>query len=307
MVYSGCPHTQRGMIMRAFVLAASILAASFSQIAHGAETAVVRPCQPGKEEPPQTLSGLLTVHVICDRVIFEIPPAGFDRDILVNTEFAALSTGTDFVAPGSLVDNRVVRLIRRGSQIQLEDVRYEILAQKQANLQRGVEAASLRTVIRVFDVIGEGTDGAPQIDVTGIFTSEVPAGFALDLMRHFHMRAVDPRRSYVQTVKVFPGSVDVRFYQTWMADPSELRGANDDEERPPTLGFIFHASILALPQTPMRGRYADERVSYFTVPFDDYGTGEYGKVRRGYIQRYRLEKKDPTAEVSEPVKPIVFY
>ncbi len=57
----------------------------------------------------------------------------------------------------------------------------------------------------------------------------------------------------------------------------------------------------------MRGRYADDRVGYFTVPFDDYGTGEHGRVRRAYIQRYRLEKKDPTAEVSEPVKPIVFY
>jgi len=296
------------MIMRAFVLAASILAASFSQIAHGAETAVVRPCQPGKEERPQTLSGLLTVHVICDRVIFEIPPAGFDRDILVNTEFAALSTGTDFVAPGSLVDNRVVRLIRRGSKIQLEDVRYEILAQKQPNLQRGVEAASLRTVIRVFDVIGEGTSGAPQIDVTGIFTSEVPAGFALDLMRHFRMRAIDPKRSHIETVKAYRGSIDVRFYQTWTADPAELRKSGDDEEeRRATLGFIFHASILVLPKEPMRGRFADDRVGYFTVPFDDYGTGEPGRVRRAFIQRYRLEKRDPTAEISEPIKPIVFY
>ena len=293
--------------MRTIVLVTAFLAALFCQSAFGAATAVVTPCPPGKEQQTQTLVGMLTVHVICDRVIFEIPPAGFNRDLLVNTEFAALSTGTDFVAPGSLVDNRVVRLIRRGSKIQLEDVRYEILAQTQPNLQRGVEAASLRTVIRVFDVIGEGSGGAPQIDVTGIFTSEVPAGFALDLMRHFHMRAVDPKRSYVQTVKAFPGSIDVRFYQTWMADPTELRKATDDEDRPPTLGFIFHASILALPQVPMRGRYADDRVGYFTVPFDDYGTGEYGRVRRAFIQRYRLEKKDPTAEISEPVKPIVFY
>jgi hypothetical protein len=284
-----------------------VLAVLFCRGAFGATTAIVSSCAPGKEPTKQTLVGMLTVHVICDRVIFEIPSRALNRDILVNTEFAALSTGSDYVAPGSLVDNRVVRLIRLGNKIFLEDVRYEILAQEQPNLQRGVEAASLRTVIRVFDIIGEGPGGEPQIDLTSIFTSEVPAGFALDLMRHFHMRAVDPRRSYIQTVKAFPGSIDVRFYQTWMADPTELRKATDDEERPATLGFIFHASILALPQTPMRGRYADDRVGYFTVPFDDYGTGEHGKVRRAYIQRYRLEKKDPSAEVSDPVKPIVFY
>lgn len=294
--------------MRTIVLVIAVLAALFCRTAFGAAMAVVTPCPPGKEPQTQTLVGLLTVHVICDRVIFEIPLAGLNRDILVNTEFAALSTGTDFVAPGSVVDNRVVRLIRRGSKIHLEDVRYEILAQKQPNLQRGVEAASLRTVIRVFDVIREGPGGAPQIDVTDIFTSEVPAGFALDLMRHFHMHAVDPKRSYIQTVKAYPGSIDVRFYQTWMADPAELRkSTDDDEERRPTLGFIFHASLLVLPQEPMRGRFADDRVGYFNVPFDDYGTGEHGRARRAFIQRYRLEKKDPAAEVSDPVKPIVFY
>jgi len=293
--------------MRKIVLFAVLLLLSCSRFAFGGAQAIVSSCPPGKESQKQTLTGLLTVHVICDRVIFEIPLRGLNRDLLVNTEFAALSTGSDFVAPGSVVDNRVVRLIRLGNKIFLEDVRYQILAREQPNLQRGVEAASLRTVIRVFDIIGEGPGGEPQIDVTSVFTGEVPAGFALDLMRHFHMRAVDPKRSYVQTVTAFPGSVDVRFYQTWTADPNELRQASDTDNRPATLGFIFHSSILALPPTPMRGRYADDRVGYFTVPFDDYGTGERGSVRRAYIQRYRLEKKDPAADVSEPVKPIVFY
>jgi len=288
-------------------LVIAVLAALTCRTASGGAAAVVSSCAPGKEPKTQTLVGMLTVHVICDRVIFEIPVRGLNRDLLVNTEFAALSTGSDFVAPGSVVDNRVVRLIRLGNKIYLEDVRYEILAPEQPNLQRGVEAASLRTVLRVFDIIGEGPGGDPQIDVTSIFTSEVPAGFALDLMRHFHMRAVDPKRSYVQTVTAFPGSISVRFYQTWMADAAELRGSSENEDRPATLGFIFHASILALPQTPMRGRYADDRVGYFSVPFEDYGTGEHGSVRRAYIQRYRLEKKDPSADLSEPVKPIIFY
>ncbi len=292
--------------MRRVVLLSAIVIAILCPPAFGAAQAVVSSCPQGKEPQKQTLTGLLTVHVICDRVIFEIPLRGLNRDILVNTEFAALSTGTDFVAPGSVVDNRVVRLIRLGNKVYLEDVRYEILAREQPNLQRGVEAASLRTVIRAFDIIGEGPGGEPQIDVTAVFTSEVPAGFALDLMRHFHMQAVDPKRSYVQTVKAFPGSIDVRFYQTWTADAAELRRSGD-EDRPATLGFVFHSSIMALPPIPMRGRYADDRVGYFTVPFDDYGTGEYGSVRRGYIQRYRLEKKDPMAEISDPVKPIVFY
>ncbi len=275
----------------------------------GVNSAVVVSCAPGEAARTQTLAGLVTVHIECDRVLVEIPNSALGQDFLFNTEFSALSTGTDFVAPGSVVDNRIGRFIRRGNKLYLEDVRYELWAPKQSSIQRGVEAASLNTVLRTFDVIREGVNGAPIIDITSILVGEVPAGFALDLMRHFHMSGVDPKRSYIDTVKVLPGSVDIRFYQTWMADPGELRKAPADgeEDRRATLGFVFHTSVLLLPPRPMRGRYADERVGYFSVPFDDYGTEEHGKVTRAFIQRYRLEKKDPTAPVSDVVKPIVFY
>ncbi len=272
-----------------------------------AASAKVASCAPGKPPTIQTLRGMLTVHVVCDRVMFEIPHNMLDREILANTEFAALSSGSDFVAPGSAVDNRVIRLTRLGNKIYLEDVRYQMSAAKQSNVQRGVEAASLRTVIRAFDIIREGKDGAPIIDITGILVNEVPAGFALDLMRQFKMRAVDPRRSYIQTVKAYPENIDIRFYQTWVPDPAELFKPGDDENRTTSLGFIFHTSLFILPQKPMQGRFYDERVGYFSVPFDDYGTGSHGRVRRAYIQRYRLEKKDASAAISEPIKPITFF
>ena len=292
--------------MRAVAVACLILATIFSPPAVGA-AAKVASCPPGKQPNIQTLQGMFTVHVVCDRVMLEIPPAMLSRDILANTEFAALSTGSDFVAPGSAVDNRVIRLTRLGNKVYLEDVRYEIWARKESNLQRGVEAASLRPALRAFDIIREGKGGAPIIDITGILVSEVPAGFALDLMKQFHMRMVDPRRSYVQSVKVFPENIDIRFYQTWVPDPAELFKAGEEEKRATSVGFIFQTSLHLLPEHPMQGRYWDERVGYFAVTFDDYGTEEHGKVTRAYIQRFRLEKKDINAAVSEPVKPIVFY
>src|SRR6476646_7869844 len=133
-----------------------ILAAILSPPALGA-VAKVASCPPGKQPNIQTLQGMFTVHVVCDRVMFEIPPKMLNRDILANTEFAALSSGSDFVAPGSAVDNRVIRLTRLGNKVYLEDVHYEIWARKQSSLQRGVEAASLRTALRAFDIIREGS------------------------------------------------------------------------------------------------------------------------------------------------------
>lgn len=275
--------------------------------ANAMKASEVAPCRPNMPERMVSLPGLVTVHVVCDHVLFEIPLQMLERDMLLNTEFAALSTGSDYVAPGSTVDSRVVRWVRRGNKVYLENVRYEMWAPNMANLQRGVEDASLRTVIRAFDAVAEGNDGSPIVDVTGLFATDVPDGFGREYKQHFRMTAVDPKRSYIQSVKAFPRNIEIRFYQTWVPDSKELLKSTEDDPVPSQLGFIFHTSMLLLPDKPMRGRYEDERVGYFSTPFDDYGTNEHGKVRRAFINRYRLEKKDPSAAVSDPVQPIVFY
>src|SRR4029077_17687311 len=155
--------------------------------AHAMKASEVAPCRPNMPERMVSLPGLFTVHVVCDHVLFEIPLAMLDRDMLLNTEFAALSTGSDYVAPGSVVDSRVVRWVRRGNKVYLENVRYEMWAPNMANLQRGVEDASLRTVLRAFDAVAEGNDGTPIIDVTGLFATDVPDGFGREYKQHFRM------------------------------------------------------------------------------------------------------------------------
>ena len=280
---------------------------SWAAGAYAMKASEVAPCRPNMPERMVSLAGLFTVHVVCDHVLFELPAAMLDRDMLLNTEFAALSTGSDYVAPGSVVDSRVVRWVRRGNKVYLENVRYEMWAPNMANLQRGVEDASLRTVLRAFDAVAEGNDGTPIIDVTGLFATDVPDGFGREYKQHFHMTSVDPKRSYIQSVKAFPRNIEIRFYQTWVPDSKELLRSTEDDPIPSALGFVFHTSMLLLPDKPMLGRYEDERVGYFSTAFDDYGTNEHSKVRRAFINRYRLEKKDPQAEVSEPVTPIVFY
>ena len=70
---------------------------------------------------------------------------------------------------------------------------------------------------------------------------------------------------------------------------------------------MVHHSLVVLPETPMQGRFADPRVGYFTEEFTDYSHTKQWAVQREFINRFRLEKKDPAAAVSEVVKPITFY
>jgi hypothetical protein len=65
--------------------------------------------------------------------------------------------------------------------------------------------------------------------------------------------------------------------------------------------------MVRLPKEPMRPRELDERVGFFSLGFDDFSSGEHQVKQIRYITRWRLEKKDPAAEVSEPKKPIVYY
>ena len=116
-----------------------------------------------------------------------------------------------------------------------------------------MEAASLRTALRAFDIIREGKGGAPIIDITGVLVNEVPAGFALDLMRQFHMRMVDPRRSYVQSVKAFPENIDIRFYQTWAGSMAELFKPGGRREAPPRWGSSSTQACTCYPSTLCRG------------------------------------------------------
>ncbi|MHC5544038.1 zinc-dependent metalloprotease, partial [Singulisphaera rosea] len=70
----------------------------------------------------------------------------------------------------------------------------------------------------------------------------------------------------------------------------------------------LHHSMVKLPESLMHPRRYDDRVGFFTETFEEYGNIKSHQVEDvQYITRWRLEKKDSSADVSEPKKPIVFY
>ena len=75
---------------------------------------------------------------------------------------------------------------------------------------------------------------------------------------------------------------------------------------PRSMFVSFYYSFMPLPE-PMQTRLADERVGYFTVARTDFTTDAKFKTKTHYLKRWRLEKKDPTAAVSEPKEPIVYW
>lgn len=247
-----------------------------------------------------TQTGLFKVHRIDDKVFWELSPKYIGRDLLWQTEIAELPQNTGY--PGTALGTRVVKFTRRGNKIYLRRVDYDMRAQGDDATKLGVQLNSVEPVLMAFDVQAEGPDKAPVIDVTSMFAGDPPeVGLAGALGG-----GVDPSRSYIDRTKAFPENIETRVFVTTMGGPRAYNPFSGQISGGITSATV-HYSLVLLPEKPMMGRLKDSRIGYFTNGFDEYGRPENRVVRREFINRFRLEKKDPNAEMSEPVKPIVFY
>jgi hypothetical protein len=151
----------------------------------------------------------------------------------------------------------------------------------------------------------------PVIDVTRLLLTTSSDLIDARNMGPMGFGGVDPTRSMVSSVKVFEGNVEARALLTFASLPMmnpQMGGAMPPAvPRNPSKSAVLHYSLSLLPEKPMQGRFFDERVGYFTEPYLEFGGERTGTRLREYITRFRLEKKDPTATLSEPVKPITFY
>jgi hypothetical protein len=254
----------------------------------------------------QTLPGVFAVHRVEDKLYFEIPQTGFDQPMLWQAEVAKGPPGVSY--GGRTLGSSVLRWERRGKKVYLWKIAYAKRAGGKA-VQIAVDSANNDTIVASFPVEAEGKDRSTVILVTPMFTTDIAdlsvkgaAGGAA---------GVDESRSYLSDVKAFPTNIEVRSVLTFRSADS---GAVAGPGQGPRMGgggrsltALVHYSLVKLPETPMMPRYFDPRVGYFAESFEKYDDPKTWVTHRQFIARYRLEKKDPSASVSEPVKPITYY
>jgi hypothetical protein len=259
--------------------------------------------------------GIFAVHTIKEKVFYEIPKSELDKEFLWVSQIARTTLGVGY--GGQAAGNRVVRWERKGNRILLRNVAYDVVADSKLPVSRAVQASNNDTIIMAFNVEAFGKDDAAVIDVTRLFTTEVTEFSARTRLR---ARGFDASRSFIEKTKSFPTNIEVEVSQTYTSPPDVTpAGGGGPAPAPPPNPFaqgmragtnatvVMHYSMVKLPEKPMMPRLFDERVGYFTVRQMDYGVDEHRAPQRTYITRWRLEKKDPNAELSEPVKPIVYY
>jgi hypothetical protein len=259
--------------------------------------------------------GVFTLHRIKDRLYYEIPKDRLGREFLWVNQIAKTTLGAGY--GGQSAGNRVIRWERRGDRILLRAVSYDVVADSGAPIARAVEAANYSPIIMAFNIEAIGKDEAAVIDVTRLFTTDV---FEFSGRTRVGARSFDASRSFVERAVSFPENVNVEATHTYNNPPQEGaggrgrggpapggRGRGGTPLRPGSHSVLMHYSMVLLPENPMQPRLFDERVGYFSVRQTDYSKDEHRAPQRRFITRWRLEKKDPAAELSEPVKPIVYW
>jgi len=258
--------------------------------------------------------GVFAVHRIRDRVYYEIPKDRLGREFLWVSQIARTTLGAGY--GGQAAGNRVVRWERRGDRIFLRAVSYDVVAESSAPIARAVEASNYSPIVMAFNIEALGKDDAVVIDVTRLFTTDVPE---FSGRTRVGARAFDASRSFVERTVSFPENVEIEATHTYNNPPEQAAAGGRGAPAPApggrgavplrtgTHSVLMHYSMVLLPEKPMMARLFDERVGYFSVRQLDYGRDDHRSPQRRFVTRWRLEKKDPAAALSEPVKPIVYW
>ena len=115
---------------------------------------------------------------------------------------------------------------------------------------------------------------------------------------------IDDKKTYISRVKNYPKNTSVEVTYGFF-NPSP-KGSVDAVPDARYSSIVARHMFVEMPDDEYEPRVADQRVGYFSTKITDLSTYDYFKGK-DLINRWRLIKKDPTAEISEPVNPIVFW
>ncbi|PKD42521.1 zinc-dependent metalloprotease [Rhodohalobacter barkolensis] len=257
----------------------------------------------------ETQQGVVDIHSVGDKIYYEIPDSLLGRDFLMVSRVAAVPNNfSGFTSSGSKTAEQVITFEKVNDKINIRQRLYNSVAPDSLPISRSVRANNYEPIIASFEVKAIGPDSTTTVvEVNSLFETDVPAISGLQgwLRSSYQVRRLDSSRSYIERARTYPRNVEVRHVMTYEAmNPPSSSNTN-------SISLLMNQSMVLLPKEPMRPRYHDYRVGWFTVTQLDFGSDEQKAATRSLIRRWRLEPSDPDAyargELVEPVKPIVYY
>ncbi len=241
------------------------------------------------------------------KIWLEIPRLG-EEFLYVESLATGLGSNPVGLDRGQLGGEHVVRFERIGPKVLLKqrNLRFRALSNDPLE-RRAVEQSFAESVLWGAKVEAESEDAVlvdatdfllrDAHDVVGTLRQSNQGDFSLDDMRS---------AMYLPRCKAFPENTEFEATLTFTSrNPG--RYVRQTSPTPQAVTLRQHHSFIKLPDDDYQPRKFDPRNSSFGISFADYATPIDQPLEKRWISRHRLEKKDPQAEVSEAVEPIVYY
>ncbi|MDO6675557.1 zinc-dependent metalloprotease [Tenacibaculum sp. 1_MG-2023] len=255
----------------------------------------------------KTDEGLFKVHSKDANYLFEIPDSLLNREMLMVTRIAKTASGIGF--GGGKQNTQVLRWVKNKKQILLKVVSHNVVADTILPVHEAVVNSNFEPILYAFPIKAFSKDStATVIDASPLFEGDVKAiTFPQRSRKRYKISKMDKTRSYIDRISSYPQNIEVRNVKTYIA------GNPPSNSSVGSVTMELSNSMILLPKTPMKRRYFDERVGWFTSSQTDYGLDVQKSKSVTYLDRWRLEVKDEDlekfkrGELVEPKKQIVYY
>src|SRR6202171_4739275 len=218
---------------------------------------------------------------------------------------AGIGSNDIWLDRGQLGGTRVVRFERSGPKVLLVQSNLEFRAvSEDADERRAVRDSFAESALWGFTEAAEEGERA-LVDATDFFLRDahgVPAALRKTKQGAYHLDA-SRCALYLPRTKNFPLNTEVEATLTFAGDePGQW--VKQVTPEPDAITVREHHSFVQLPEPGFKPRAYDPRSSFFGISYMDYATPLSEPIVKRFAARYRLEKKDPAAAMSEPAQPI---
>lgn len=211
---------------------------------------------------------------------------------------------------GLLGGGRIVKFSKVGRKILLIQPNYEYRAvTNDVAEKRAVEQSFAQSTLWGFTAEAESNNHylvdatdfllRDAMQVSGRLRSGQQGNYVLDKTRSAF---------YLPRTKNFPLNTEFETTITFTnSDGNTGNFVNSVTPSSEAITLRMHHSFVQLPDDNYTPRVFDPRSSFFNISFFDYSTRVSEPITKYFICRHRLKRKDPSATISEPVKPIIYY
>lgn len=228
--------------------------------------------------------------------------------LYVNSLAAGVGSNDIGLDRNQLGDSRIVYFERRGPKLLMVQPNYSYRASSDNKKeQASVRDAFTQSVLWGFKVEAE-EDGRVLVDLTDFLLRD--AHGVTDRLKGGNQGSfsLDDSRSalYPEGTMNFPKNTEFEATLTFTGNATGryLRSVTPSSD---AVTVRQHHSFVQLPDDGYQPRTFDPRAGYFGTSHQDYSTPIGESLTKRFITRHRLKKKNPGAEMSEPVEPIVYY